>query len=236
MGSTIRIALAIALLSLAGCGAGRDFNMPAAGTLQLGVTTPEQAMAMLGAPLSQSSATVGTVANTTPPQSVFVAVPHSGSYQNLNYAYVDTTGQQLVGSLAGVQPARTLRLEFLDGKLVGYLESSSFQNDSTNFDDTKVAQIVRGQTRQNDVTTLLGKPSGEVMYPIISQPEGHAAIYSYAVQNLTTRERSTKFLAIYFDASGTVRDLESNSATNPMPVAPPTGGTAIVPIIIPRGK
>lgn len=209
--------------------------MPAAGTLQLGVTTPEQATALLGAPLSQSTATIGAVANGMPP-TVFTAVPRSGAYQNFYYVYIDTVGQQLVGSLGGVQPARTLRLEFLDGKLVGYWESSSFDSDSTNFDDSKIARIVRGHTRQDEVTTLLGRPSGEVMYPVISQPEGHAAIYSYDVQNVTTRERSTKFIEVYFDAAGTVRDFESGSATNPMPVTRPIAGTAIVPIIIPRGK
>src|ERR1700761_2897381 len=174
-------AAAALVLLLAGCGAGRNFTMPAKGSLQLGVTTPEQATAMLGNPVSKSSTTVATVetATATPAPSIFTAVKVPGTYDNLLYAYIDTGGQQLVGRLAGVRSARTLRLEFLNGKLIGYSAASSFDNDSTNFDESKVAQIERGKTGQNDVTNLLGIPSGELMYPLISVPQGHVAIYSY---------------------------------------------------------
>jgi outer membrane protein assembly factor BamE (lipoprotein component of BamABCDE complex) len=151
------------------------------------------------------------------------------------YGYIDTVGQQLVGQFAGVRSQRTLHLEFLDGKLVGYSSASSFDNDSTNFDDGKVGQLQRGITTQADVTNLFGAPAGEVMFPVISMQKGHAALYSFVQDNITARERATKFLAVYFDDGGVVRDFESTDATNPLPV-PVSSGTTIVPIVIPRGR
>lgn len=230
-------AIAVLALLLAGCGAGKNFTMPTKGSLQLGVTTLQQATAMLGDPVSKNRSTVAAIetGTATPAPSIFTPVKLPGTYDNLIYAYIDTVGQQLVGSFAGVRPARTLHIEFLNGKLIGYSASSSFDNDSTNFDDSKVAQLERGKTSQNDVTNLLGAPSGELMFPLISTPKGHVALYSYAEDNVTKRERATKFLAVYFDDGGIVRDFESTNATNPLPMPAPAA-TTIVPIVIPRGK
>jgi outer membrane protein assembly factor BamE (lipoprotein component of BamABCDE complex) len=222
---------------LAGCGAGKNFTVPAKGSLQLGVTTPQQATTMLGDPVSKSSSTVAAVeTGTAPPApSIFTAVKVPGTYDNLIYAYIDTVGQQLAGPFAGVRPMRTLHLEFLNGKLIGYSASSSFDNDSTNFDDGKVGRIERGKTNRNDVTNLFGTPAGELLFPLISTPKGHVALYNYAEDNISKRERATKFLAVYFDEGGIVRDFESTNATNPLPMPAPTA-TTVVPIVIPRGK
>jgi hypothetical protein len=232
-----RVAVAAVILLLAGCGAGKNFTMPAKGTLQLGATTPEQAIAMLGEPVSKSSSTVASVETATlpPAPSLFTPVKVPGHYDSLVYLYVDTVGQQLVGAFAGVRPSRTLHLVFLDGKLISYTASSSFDNDSTNFDETKVAQLERGKTTQNDMTNLFGVPSGEAMFPMISAQHGHVAVYNFIQDNVTTREHATKFLAVYIDDSGIVRDFESTTATNPLPM-PVATSTTIVPIVIPHGK
>jgi hypothetical protein len=82
---------------------------------------------------------------------------------------------------------------------------------------------------------LFGTPAGELLFPLISTPKGHVALYNYAEDNISKRERATKFLAVYFDEGGIVRDFESTNATNPLPMPAPTA-TTVVPIVIPRGK
>jgi hypothetical protein len=238
MRSSGRLFVAFVLvLTLGACGAGRNFTMPADGALQLGVTTPQQAVATLGEPMSKSSATIGSVEPAPGPTSVFTAVKEPGTYDNLVYIYVDTVGQQLIGKLAGIRRARILRLTFWNGTLASYVALSSFQNDSTNFDDGKVSQIERNKTRRSDVQLLLGPPSGGAIYPVISAREGHAILYGYSEDDLQANQRRAKFLGVYVDGTDTVRDFEASSSTNPLPPQQPAGGgTFVVPIVVPHGR
>lgn len=232
-----RLLVALALVLLVGaCSAGRNFNMPTDGTLQLGVTTPQEAVTMLGEPMSKSSATVGNVEAATAPTSVFAEVRAPGSYDNFVYVYIDTTGQQLIGQLAGVRQARILRMTFWNGKLASYVALSSFQNDSTNFDDSKISQIERNKTRGTDVRLLLGPPSGDAIYPVISAHEGHVILYGYSEDDIHASQRRAKFVAVYVDGADTVRDLEASNSTNPLPQQPAAGGTTFIPIVVPRGR
>jgi len=237
-------ALAATLL-LAGCTSGRDFKMPAQGELKLGETTPSEAIALLGQPLSRSSQS--TTAGTPPSpayqelrrlmgQSVFVSARETGTYERFSYSFSDNSGQQLIGRLSGVRPARTLRLLFWNGKLSEYVGISSFQADSTNFEESKLAQIERDKSSEADVIALLGKPTGGSSYPMISSRKGHALIYDYAEVDLKENQRNTKFLTIFVDEEGIVREVQANSASNPLPPPPPGPATVTVPVYIPPPK
>ncbi len=240
------LGLAFVLLALlTGCTAGRDFKMPSDGALKLGETTPAEATAMLGPAVSRSSQTSDVL---QPPstqfevirllmgQSVFVSARETGSYERLSYRFLDASGQQLIGRFAGVRPARTLRLLFWNGKLVEYVGISSFQADSTNFDETKVALIERDKSHEADVIALFGKPTGGSSYPMISSRKGHALIYEYVEEDMGEALRRTKFLAVYVDDQGIVREVRSSSTSNPLPPPPPSAAPVVVPVIIPRGK
>jgi hypothetical protein len=165
MGETMKsgrpwLVLVLAAGLLGGCGAGRDFKMPEPGALKVGVTTPEEAGAMLGKPLSHSTERVNEVAKTSAPQSVFTAVRQPGVYESDSYVYIDTSQQGIVGGFANKRPERFLRLVFWNGTLAGYLSWSSFKNDSTDFDESRMSRIERGKSTEAEVLALMGKPSG----------------------------------------------------------------------------
>jgi len=237
MTSTMRLLVALGCAALlAGCGAGRNFKMPAEDQLKLGVTTPQDAVAMFGQPLSQASQTETEVEKTTDPQSVFTGVKQPGTYVSYSYIFVDTTEQQWIGRLAGLRPERFLRLVFFQGRLAGYLSTSSFKDDSTDFADGRVSQIRRDKSTAADVVALMGRPTGGAIFPLISPREGHSMTYYYLEDNLQANTHRTKFLNVYLDASNVVRDIQSSDSTSPLPIAPTAGGPVVVPIIVPRGR
>jgi hypothetical protein len=134
-----------------------------------------------------------------------------------------------------VVPRRALIANFFNGKLGSYLEVSSFKDDTTDFDTSKISSLQRDKSTRRDVIALFGPPNGAGTYPFISRPDGIAIVYAFSETNVTTREVRTKTLAIYLDANDVVRDFESNSAVNPLATAP-ASTTTTVPIFIPRGK
>jgi hypothetical protein len=229
------IIVALAAVLLAGC-VGKNFTMPTDGALKLGVTTPQDAVALLGEPLSKRSETVTSVEQNLIPTSIFGPARQLGTYDYFSYLFVDTAGQALIGSLSGRRPSRSMSLTFWNDRLVFYNSSSSFDADATDFDDSRVAQIARGRSRAADVIALLGKPTGGAIFPQIAIPEGRVLIYDYAVDNLSANQRHVKFLAIYLDGSETVRDMHSENTTNPLPAPAAAPAPVFVPIIVPSGK
>lgn len=63
--------------------------------------------------------------------------------------------------------------------LVGQEFNSSYEGESTEFDTSKVPQIVKGKTTRAEVIALLGKPSGMVIYPVIADKKGSGLVYGY---------------------------------------------------------
>jgi hypothetical protein len=217
---------------LLGCGAGRDFKMPEPGALKLGVTTPGEAEAILGKPLSHSTERVSEVASTTAPQSVFTAVKQPGLYEADVYVFIDTSAQGIVGGFANKRPERFLRLVFWNDRLAGYLSWSSFKNDSTDFDESRVPQIQRGKSTEAEVLALMGEPSGGAIFPLISTHEGREIIYAYTEDDVHDGQRHIKNFAVYLDNAGVVRDMQSSDSTNPLPIAPSAPAPMVVPIIV----
>ncbi len=62
--------------------------------------------------------------------------------------------------VGGVTPARGQGFYFWNAVLVGHEFTSSFDEDKTDFDASKVQQIKSGETTEAEVLALLGKPQG----------------------------------------------------------------------------
>lgn len=135
---------AAASMLLAACAAGVNFTKPQDSDLVLGKTTEAEVLSRLGQPNVRGNRVV------------------NGETLKLDtYAYAKVGG---AAALPGVTPARSLALVFRDGVLIERAYSSSFGVDSTYFDFDKARSVKQGMAF-TDVSGLLGKPSGEAIFP-----------------------------------------------------------------------
>jgi hypothetical protein len=177
---------------VAGCGAGKQFARVPDDTLVLGQTTPEQITDLLGSPQEQQKFTRNNEVMTM-------------------YKYVSGTPW-----IPGFEPftlsVRVQSFTFHNDKLVGHLFTSSFQEDSTNFDETKMSQIVEGKSTRSDVVRLMGNPGGEAIYPVVRRKNETAVNYSYVISTRGTFSREfkahRKHLTVIFNDQGVVTDVD----------------------------
>ena len=64
--------------------------------------------------------------------------------------------------------------------LVGHEYTSSWPEDSTDFDESKVSKIQEGKTTLLEVRAMLGKSSAEYIYPYVPNKDERAIGYLYA--------------------------------------------------------
>jgi hypothetical protein len=182
------------IAALWGC-AGRDFVRPDAQGLKNGETTYAQVMATMGQPRQEGT-----------------ALKNEKTVKTASYAYASLGGKPLH---EGVTAARAAGLYFYNDVLVGHEFISSWAEDHTDFDETKIDRIVKGRTTRSEVLTLLGKPSGYYVYPLIKSPTGEAAVYAYL--EVRGFKPFRKLLIVTFDAGGIVTDVEYTSAGSRSP-------------------
>ncbi len=94
----------------------------------------------------------------------------------ITYAYAS------VGSTPvyeGITPARAMTFYFLDDLLVGYDFTSTFKEDHSDFDDSKLNNIKKGETSLDGVIAALGEPKGKYIFPLIKDTESEAVVYKY---------------------------------------------------------
>jgi outer membrane protein assembly factor BamE (lipoprotein component of BamABCDE complex) len=177
------------MLLLSGC-AGTNFTRVADDTLVLGQTTSEQITARLGSPYREG-----------------VLTKNNEQLKTAVYAYAATTGE---GAADGVTPARSQGFYFFENRLVGYEFSSSWKEDSTNFDATKVAQIKKGESTRADVVRPLGNPGGKGIYPLIPGKDENAVNYLYTqvTGSAFNMKVYQKQLVVTFDKQGVVTNVE----------------------------
>jgi hypothetical protein len=115
-------------------------------------------------------------------------------------------GTIIYGETAG----RAATYYFYDKLLVGSEYTSSKAEDSTDFDDSRVAAIVKGKTTRAEVLKLFGKPGGVYVYPMIKTPGADASVYAYLETRGTAFNQRIvrKALILTFDAKGVVSDVE----------------------------
>jgi hypothetical protein len=181
--------LASTVLALSGC-AGTDFVRPAEGELVIGKTTSADVSAKLGNPVQTGELT-----------------KNDQQLKVVRYAYAVSGGES---GYEGVTPARSQSYFFFKDVLAGHQFVSSFKVDLTDFDGKKVASIVKGKSTRQDVVALLGKPSGEAVYPLIKGTQDRAFIYGYSQFKGTvfTPKMHSKTLLVSFDNAGIVTDVD----------------------------
>jgi hypothetical protein len=174
--------------------AGTDFVRPDPGSLRNGETTYAQTIQRLGKPFTE-----GTM------------VKNDQTIKTLSYTYASVGGKPLHG---GALAVRGLHLFFYNDVLVGHEFVSSWSEDNTDFDESKVGQIAKGKTTRSELVQLLGKQSGHFIYPMIKSKEGDAAVYLFVeVQGgAFNRKFFRKTLVVTFDSNGVVSDVEFSSS------------------------
>jgi outer membrane protein assembly factor BamE (lipoprotein component of BamABCDE complex) len=185
--TTIGFLMAIVTL-IAGC-AGTNFVRPQPDALVLGKTTYQEVLRQFGEPYRKGT-----------------AVQEGLSVTTIAYSYSSATAGT---GLGGITPGRTIAFSFVNDVLVGYDFISSYEADSTDFDETKLGQIEKGRTTRAQVEALLGRPGGMYAYPLIKNKSEQALVYSYL--KMTSGPFSVdmyqKKLVVVLDSNGVVTDV-----------------------------
>lgn len=185
----VKLAVTLAAIVLAGC-AGTDFVRVADGALVIGQTSESEIRARLGAPYREG-----------------VVTKNERQIRSAVYAYASTGAE---GAAAGVIAARSQAFFFFDDRLVGHEFTSSWKEDSTNFDGAKAAQIQKGRSTLADVTRLIGQPGGRYVYPMVPGESENAVnyVYSQTTGNAFTLKFAQKHLVVTFNRQGVVTNVE----------------------------
>ena len=109
-------------------------------------------------------------------------------------------------------PVRLMTFNFCNDVLVGYLYTSSFKDDNTDFDETKAGLIKVNVTQEKELIMIMGRPSGRSIYPVAAQDET-IITYSYGEsrasgENRQTVKRYEKILTVRLDRAGTVTGFD----------------------------
>jgi hypothetical protein len=176
------------VIFLGGCAAsvGRHFVRPEANLLVLGKSTFPEIWLKFGNPREEKTKTInGKVVQTK-------------SYAHATYRLP-------------IMAIRTLEVHFCDNVLVGYEFVSSFDEDHTNFDETKITLLKKGETTLVKVRDLLGEPAGMGTFPLLNHPTEKAWIYSYGQFFTASGHKQEKRLIVSSDSNGVVSDIELTS-------------------------
>jgi outer membrane protein assembly factor BamE (lipoprotein component of BamABCDE complex) len=113
-----------------------------------------------------------------------------------------------------VVPARAMVFSTFNDVLVGQEFQSSFPNDATEFDETKVSAINKGKSTRSEVLALLGSPSGEAIYPLIKNKAEKGILYGYShvKGSVFNMKFYSKLLIISFDANDVVTEVDYTSS------------------------
>jgi len=149
------LCLALALATLTGCySIGRDFVRPPIEQFELKRTTQAQVLAAVGStPMISSTERNGK------------------RIERFQYTFFTAAGPSAGLSAAG----RAASFFFSDGLLIGYLYTSSFPGESTDFPIENASRIEKGKSTRADVESLLGKPHGVILYPL-ADGEGNSQL------------------------------------------------------------
>ena len=185
----IRFVVVSFVLLSSGC-AGTNFIRATDDSLVLGQTTQEQIKARLGSPFQEG-----------------VVTKNEQQLKTSNYAYANAGGG---ADADGVIPARSQGFYFFNDKLVGYEFTSSYKEDSTNFDSGLISQIKKGTSTRSDVVRLLGNPGGKYIYPVIdnNNEQGVNYMYTQTRGSAFSLKFYQKILVITFDKDDVVTKVD----------------------------
>lgn len=183
------IAVVVAII-LVGC-AGTDFKRLETSQLTYGSDTPETVKQKLGKTYMEGFSTVNDI-----------------QIEYIGYAYASMGG---TAAYEGVVAGRNQIFYFYENKLVGQYFTSTWEIDSTDFDETKVGEIEKGTTTTQEVIEVFGNPNGEFIFPLVKNETERALVYIYVQtkkEGLMSTKSSTKKLVVSYDENGIVTDVE----------------------------
>jgi hypothetical protein len=200
-GAAVLCLASIALVS--GCvSVGHTFSYATASNLELGQLTLSDCRSVFG----------------EKPSAVSQQINADGKYDIVRYTYAHAN--------MGSARARTLILEFKDGKLNAYVYISSFAGELISVPVDKINQLKKGESTKADVLNLLGKPNGKALCPSTlddfkSRCAGNSEIWTWqSIGSLSTfgaaygGERPTvTTLFVTFDKTGVVNEIQSANAS-----------------------
>ena len=181
------------VILLTSCG-GKDFIRPQSDSLNLGSTTYDQIITNHGEPRRTGNLTRSGIPLKTITYSYAVAVPFTTKLSSKAMVFV-----------------------FDNNVLVSYDYASSFEDDKelANYDDEKVKKITNGD-KKDKVISILGRPGGEAIYPVVATKGNSIFIYSfidtYRIPFVPTARVSRKTLTISFDSNGSVVEITSTES------------------------
>lgn len=114
----------------------------------------------------------------------------------------------------GFLPMRHLGFNFKDNILTGFDWFSSFKDESSDYDDTKIDRIKKGETTWEQVIQLMNCKYGIYTYPKTDSPDDRALVYMYSHHEVlvgfkTKTNVYTKVLIVVCDKDGIVKDVQT---------------------------
>lgn len=165
------------------------FSQASLDSIVLGTTRYEEVLAMLGTPQRDGVSQVNGQTIDT------VSWLHASGKKRRTHRYVS--------------------VQFWNGVAVGLLYNSTFEDDKTDFDEAKVAQIVEGHTRIDEVKALLGDPPGRLVYPLVEDQQEKGLLYVFV--DMRPSRFHSESLKVFYGPDGVVTDVEfaSSKAVEP---------------------
>lgn len=176
----------LAALWLSACAVGTPFVRPAPEVIELGKTTYAQVVERFGKPSDETRSR-----------------KDDQPLRAINYTHASDAEAAKVPNTLGI---RQIVFVFADDIVVAEGFVSSFASDSTDFDDRRVGEIVKGKTRCDDVVAMLGRPSMRAIYPVVDN-RGESAIgyeFKYVKRPILQFKMFVKGLIVSCDAAGIV--------------------------------
>lgn len=187
--------VALAALAVTGC-AGTNFQRLTADNFIPGQDSSETIKSKLGKPYQEG-----------------VITKNDKQLKTMSYAYASTSGK---AAYKGVTATRSQGFYFFDDKLVGHEFTSSWAEDSTDFDESKLSAIKKGETTISEAIELLGQPGGEYIYPMTPTANEKAKIYTYnqAKGSAFNMKFFLKTLLLTYNEAGVVTNVEYTEQGN----------------------
>lgn len=199
------------MLFVTGCSTeGRDFSRPPSGVLALGVTTQAEMLATYGEPAERFEersdvAVLDSFDQLKPRPDGLRRALVKGNVERLRYSFSRAT--LVAMSDQATARIRLLDLSFWNGKLVAYNFSSSFNEDSTDFDEARVQGLVRGRTTVGEVLNGFGTPGGQAIYPAVARQGTRQYIWQFVSAGPRRGQTTLKRLELLFGSTDRLEQI-----------------------------
>ena len=193
MRKIFKLLFVISIVTLVSACAGRNFVKPDPETLTVGKTTYDGIISRFGKPDREGS-----------------VLKNDNQLKTVAYSYA-SGGSSLFG---GVTPARSLGFYFLKNILVGHGFTSSYTDDNTYFEDSKIDQIKKETTTRSQVIQIMGKGYGKYIYPLTKEKDETALVYMYSQTKGSAFNLKfyQKILIVSFNKNNIVTDINFSSS------------------------